>query len=85
MSWGLAQSKGVFLKIMVVSRLEFDPKAERVTAVLPRVRSAFGISSFVLPLESSVLHSPITAVVAMQGLVSVSSYPWAAAPVHVHF
>jgi len=52
---------------VVSLEFEFDPEVERITAVVLCVRSAFGISSFVLPLESSVLHSAIAAVVVSMG------------------
>lgn len=47
--------------------VEFDLKEERVTAFLLCVRSAFGNSSFDLPLESSILLSPFTVGVGKSG------------------
>lgn len=64
--------------------MEFNQKVEWMTAILLRVRLVFGVSSFVLPLDSLILHSPLRAVVSNRGF-RVSSYPWAAALVTCSF
>lgn len=85
----LGSSKGVFPRITIVpspvQEFKFDPKVERITAILLCLRSAFGIPSFVLPLESSSLHSPITAALGHAGFSESEFLSLCSCTTRVHF